>query len=319
MYTVQLMLTKNNRRYPECMISAVIVHSEGASSLATTSQDTAVRQASTDTQLVALWLHGRSLHTQRAYRSDVMRFLAFVNKPLHEVTLADIQGFADSLLDLAPASRGRTLSAVKSLLAFGHRLGYLAFDVGRPLRLPRQKNRLAERILSESDVHRLLALEPHRRNRVLLRLLYAGGLRVSELCTLTWRDAQERGDAGQVAVSGKGEKTRVVLLSAATWQELTGLRDGADADADGPIFGSRKGGHLDPSQVLRIVRAAARRAGIRARVSPHWLRHAHASHALDRGCPIHLVQATLGHESVATTGRYLHARPTDSSARYLAV
>lgn len=298
------------------MISAVIVHSEGASPLPTTSQPTA-RQASTDAQLVALWLHGRSPHTQRAYRSDVKRFLAFVDEPLRQVTLADVQGFADSLLGLAPASRGRTLSAVKSLLAFGHRIGYLAFDVGRPLRLPRQKNRLAERILSESDVQRLLAVEPHRRNRVLLRLLYAGGLRVAELCTLTWRDAQERGDAGQVAVSGKGEKTRVVLLSTATWQELTGLRDGADINA--PVFRSRKGGHLDPSQVLRIVRAAARRAGIRARVSPHWLRHAHASHALDRGCPIHLVQATLGHESVATTGRYLHARPTDSSARYLAV
>ena len=139
----------------------------------------------------------------------------------------------------------------------------------------------------------------------------------AELCTLTWRDAQERGDAGQVAVSGKGKKTRVVLLSPATWQELTGLRD--DAGADAPIFRSRKGGNLDPSQVLRIVRAAARRVGIRAQVSPHWLRHAHASHALDRGCPIHLVQATLGHASVATTGRYLHARPTDSSARYLAV
>jgi integrase/recombinase XerD len=302
------------------MIRSIIVHSDAASlggSVATVSQATTVRQASTDTQLLALWLHGRSLHTQRAYRADVQRFLAFVRKPLHQVTLADVQGFADSLLGLAPASQARTLSAVKSLLAFGHRVGYLTFDVGRPLRLPRQKNRLAERILLEADVHRLLALEPRRRNRVLLRLLYAGGLRVSELCTLKWRDAQERKDAGQVAVSGKGDKTRVVLLSVATWRELTGLRDSADADA--PIFRSRKGGHLNPSQVLRIVQAAARRAGIRARVSPHWLRHAHASHALDRGCPIHLVQATLGHASVATTGRYLHARPTDSSARYLGV
>jgi integrase/recombinase XerD len=68
---------------------------------------------------------------------------------------------------------------------------------------------------------------------------------------------------------------------------------------------------------MRIVRSAARRVGIEANVSPHWLRHAHASHSLDRGAPIHLVQATLGHASVATTGRYLHARPQDSSARYL--
>jgi integrase/recombinase XerD len=67
------------------------------------------------------------------------------------------------------------------------------------------------------------------------------------------------------------------------------------------------------------VGAAAQRAGFEGKVSPHWLRHAHATHALERGAPIHLVQATLGHTSVATTGRYLHARPTDSSARYLVV
>ncbi len=59
--------------------------------------------------------------------------------------------------------------------------------------------------------------------------------------------------------------------------------------------------------------------GVDKDVSPHWLRHAHASHALDRGAAVHLVQATLGHSSVATTGRYLHARPTESSSRYLAI
>jgi integrase/recombinase XerD len=102
------------------------------------------------------------------------------------------------------------------------------------------------------------------------------------------------------------------------WRDLQALR-AAPADDDGPVFGSRKGGHLTARQAQRLVDAAARRAGLRAGVSPHWLRHAHATHALERGAPIHIVQATLGHASVATTGRYLHARPTDSSARYLAV
>jgi integrase/recombinase XerD len=86
-----------------------------------------------------------------------------------------------------------------------------------------------------------------------------------------------------------------------------------------PVFVSRRGGLLDPSRVLRIVKAAAARAGIDAKASPHWLRHGHASHALDRGVPVHLVAATLGHASVATTGRYALARPSDSSSRYLAV
>ncbi len=74
---------------------------------------------------------------------------------------------------------------------------------------------------------------------------------------------------------------------------------------------------LLPAQIFRIVKAAAQRASLPAGISPHWLRHAHASHALDRGAPISLVQATLDHTSVQTTGRYRHARPNDSSLRYL--
>jgi site-specific recombinase XerD len=135
-------------------------------------------------------------------------------------------------------------------------------------------------------------------------------------------------------VFGKGGKTRAVLLSASTWKVLAALRaeasrqvgDMPDADAklapasaDAPVFLSRKGGALDPSAVHRVVKAAAARAGLPGEVSAHWLRHAHASHSLDRGAPIHLVQATLGHASVATTGRYLHARPSESSARFLGV
>jgi site-specific recombinase XerD len=237
--------------------------------------------------------------------------------------LGDVQAFATALAAeaaaLTPASQARALAAVKSLLAFGHRLGYLPFDVGGAVRLPRLRSALAERILSEADVHRLLALEPDARNRALLRLLYAGGLRVSELVALRWRDLQAR-DAGegQVTVYGKGGKTRAVLLPATVWGDLQALREGAAAE-EAPVFRSRKGGPLTARQAQRLVDAAAKRAGLRASVSPHWLRHAHATHALERGAPIHIVQATLGHASVATTGRYLHARPTDSSARYLAV
>ncbi|MDD3927165.1 MAG: tyrosine-type recombinase/integrase [bacterium] len=275
------------------------------------------RQADSDNQIIGLWLHGRSSNTMEAYRSDAERLRAFIGKPLHSVTLRDLQEFADTLSSLAPATQCRILSSVKSLFTCAYRLGYLQFNVGGQLRLPGIKSKLAERILPETDVQRMLALEPKPRNRALLRLLYAGGLRVSEICGLTWQDAASRDNAGQITVYGKGDKTRAVLLSADTWKEIAVLR--GDAAPDEPVFRSQKGGPLDRSQVIRIVRAAAKRAGIDTNVSPHWLRHAHASHALDRGCPIHLVQATLGHASVATTGRYLHARPSDSSARYLPV
>jgi site-specific recombinase XerD len=181
------------------------------------------------------------------------------------------------------------------------------------------RHALAERLLSEADVHRLLALEPDARNHALLRPADAGGLRASELVALRRRDPRPR-DAGegQVTVYGKGGKTRSVLLPASVWRDLLALRDAAADDA-GPAFRSRTGGPPACWRSRRPVAAAARRAGLRAGVSPDWLRHAYATHALERGAPIHLVQATLGRASVVTTGRSLHARPTDSSARSLAV
>ena len=250
-----------------------------------------------------------------AYAADIRAFLAQCGQPLRAVTLGDLQRFADSLAPLAPTSRARKLAAVKSLLATAHRLGYTAFDVGAALRLPPVKVTLGERILSEAEVHRMLALEPHPRNAALLRLTYGAGLRIAELCALAWRDLAPRDAAGQITLFGKGGKTRVVLLPEGLWRAVVALR--GTAAPDDPVFRSAKGGPLDPSAAHRVVKRAAARAGLSPAVSAHWLRHAHASHALDHGAPIHLVQATLGHASVATTGRYLHARPNDSSARYL--
>jgi integrase/recombinase XerD len=189
---------------------------------------------------------------------------------------------------------------------------------GAALRIPARRSRLAERILPEESVLRMLALETNKRNHALLRTLYASGLRVSEACALRWRDLTPAGDSGIISVLGKGEKERAVRLLAGVRAELQALR--GDAGADSPVFASRKGGGpLDRTAVERIVRTAARRAGITGNVSPHWLRHALASHALDRGAPIHVVQATLGHSSLTTTSRYSHARPGDSAGLYVAV
>ncbi|MFD0938199.1 tyrosine-type recombinase/integrase [Methylobacterium trifolii] len=208
-------------------------------------------------------------------------------------------------------------SALRRLSTFAQEFGFLRFNIGAAVRVPPIKNTLAERIMSEVDALLMIRQEPALQNRVLLTVLYGGGLRISEVCGVRWPDLTNLDEAGQATVFGKGGKTRVVLLSPATWKVLTALR--GEATADAPVFRSRKSGALDPSAVHRIVKAAAARAGLQTAVSAHWLRHAHASHSLDRGAPIHLVQATLGHASVATTGRYLHARPSESSARFLGV
>ncbi|MGD0778958.1 MAG: tyrosine-type recombinase/integrase [Candidatus Solibacter sp.] len=272
-----------------------------------------------DAQLIHIWLTTKtSSETRRAYASEITRFLAFVQKPLAQVTLAELQVYAEGLAQggLKITSQNRALTTIKSLLSFGQETGYVPFNVGAAVKLRPSRDQLAQRILEESEVAKLIEAAPEGRDRGLLRLLYASGVRAGELCGLKWRDALPRQEGGQITVFGKGGKTRTILLKPKIWQQLLSVKGAAGA-AD-PIFRSRNGGgQLDTSQVRRIVYAAAGKAGLEKKVSPHWLRHAHASHALERGAPVHLVQATLGHASLATTGRYLHARPTESSGFYI--
>jgi len=288
-------------------------------------------QADDDEHLVELWLHGKSKNTKGAYQRDLSQFLGFADLPLREVRLGDLQAWADHLEEkgLAPATRSRKLCTIKSLFSFGHRIGYLVYNVGAAISGPKVPNRLAERILSEEKLQRIIALESDLRNHALLRLFYVSGGRVSEVAVLEWRMVQERptGDGeenGQVVLEGKGEKVRSVLLTPSTWEVLMELQSREEGRGFGqpgdPVFRSQvTDGPLSRVQLWRIVRKAARNAGINKEVSPHWFRHAHASHALDRGAPAHLVQQTLGHESLATTSRYTHARPDDSSGSYLGV
>src|SRR5215469_4212792 len=307
-----------------------------------TPQESVLPEGTTDDQLIAMWLHEKAPLTQEEYTRDIAQFRDYVFVPLQRLTLPDLQAYADELklLDIKPATIARRLNSIKSLLSFAQKTGYIRFNIGTMVKVPKLKKTLAERIISEEQVITMLARETNKRNHALLRLLYASGIRVSEVCDLRWKDVQQRSDSGQITVFGKGEKTRTILLKSETYKELLSLRK--DASDDAPVFQSRGGGHgkagqaLDPSQVTRIVEAAALRAGIatysetiiqdgkqiqrkRSQVSPHWLRHAHASHALDNGASIAIVKETLGHESIETTAGYTHVRPGTSSAHYLKI
>jgi integrase/recombinase XerD len=281
-----------------------------------------------------MWLKHRPETTQEAYRRDIASLLEFTSRTLQQLTLLDLQNFADHLNGQAPTTVARKLSAVKSLLSFCYKSGYTVVNVGAALRLPKVQERLAQRIMSEAQMQRMLALEDDPRNHAILRLMYNAGLRVSEVINLTWNDVRDNQNGGQVRVFGKGGKERYVLISRETYEELLALR--GDSLDSAPVFRSRKSVHdgfLERGQVNRIVEEAAVRAGIavytevakdgqkvkRSRVSPHWIRHAHASHAIDRGAPLPLVRDTLGHASIATTNKYSHARPGTSSGQYLPI
>ena len=280
-----------------------------------------------DAHLIGLWLAGgSSVHTQRAYARDVAACRAWTGeRPLAALTLADLQGWRAHLQaqGQSASSINRRLAAVRSLLTFGQRTGYLQFNVGAAVRPLPQADRLAERILPERDtlnlIHAAGAATPQgRRNQALLQFLYYTGARVAEACGLQWRDLQDLAGARPVvAIHGKGGRTRHVALPLDCARAVAQLQPDP-ADPEAPVFRTRSGRALLPRAAGQIVRAAAVRAGLTERVSPHWLRHAHASHALDRGAAVHVVQHTLGHASLATTTRYVHVQPGESSGHSLA-
>lgn len=186
------------------------------------------------------------------------------------------------------------------------------------MKLPKLTDQRVRKVIDESKIHEMIFSELDTNNRLILRLLYSGGLRISELCSLKWRDLQERRDSGQVIIRGKGNKQRVVILSHGTWDDLFFYRENAPDSA--PVFPSQKGrGHLSRMQVLHLVKEPAARVGLSRKISPHWLRHSHTTHALERGASIILVKETLGHGSIATTQKYLHARLEESSSKFLVV
>jgi len=278
---------------------------------------TLVAADTTDAKLVALWIGSKkSAKTHRLYQAFYEAFAAFVQKPLQAITYNDLQSWAEQLTGSVNTKRV-TVYAIKSLFTFAHTTGYIRMNPAIVIKPPDAKNTLAQRILSEDQVLAMIHKTSKQRDNVLLRVLYASAGRISEVCGLTWGDVQPNGDTGQVTLFGKGGKTHAVKLSKATWQALQDYRQGAPDAA--PVFKSQKGGSLTAVQVHRLVKQAAQRAGIPGNVSAHWLRHSHASHALDRGANIALVRDTLGHSSLEVTSRYTHAKPNESSALYLAV
>jgi integrase/recombinase XerD len=124
--------------------------------------------ADTDEQLIALWVARHdSPNTRRNYQRQADRLRASVQKPLREVRLVDLHAYLVTVSG-APATRALTIAAIKSLLSFAQETGYIPFNVGKVLKTPSIKNVLAERILAEGDVLRMLALEPNLRNRAIL-------------------------------------------------------------------------------------------------------------------------------------------------------
>lgn len=287
---------------------------------------------------------GLSQHTLSAYRRDLATFGSWlasaptvdsdgadraggaaVLDDVARIARADLAGFVEHLATrpsgpLAPRSIARMLSSVRSFTAFAAAEGWLPLDPGASVRPPKAPMRLPKAI-SVHDMERLLGAaatsedDPVQlRDRALLELLYATGARISEAVGLSVDDVTTLSDAGGelsvVRVTGKGNKQRVVPLGsyarAAIDAYLVRARPvfAARGTSTPALFLGARGARLSRQSAWLVIQAAAERAGLAEHVSPHTFRHSFATHLLEGGADVRVVQELLGHASVATTQIY---------------
>jgi integrase/recombinase XerD len=262
-------------------------------------------------------------NTQLAYGRDLKDFagwLAARGRHFADATRAEIEGYlvAQEAAGLARATRARRLAAIRALYRFAHGEGWRADDPAIRLAAPARERRLPG-TLAEGEVAALLAAardhgraEDRLRNTSLMELLYATGLRVTELVSLPV--AAVRGDPAMILVRGKGGRERMVPLgpparaAVAAWLTARDAREaGAKVRSRFLFPGPGKEGHLSRMRCHGIIKELALVAGLDpAQVSPHTLRHAFATHLLAHGADLRVIQTLLGHADVTTTELYTH-------------
>jgi len=262
---------------------------------------------------------GLSRNTLLAYQRDVATFQRY----LRDRQVSDVREMSPPLLarfldhlhrsGLASSSRARALAAVRSLFRFLKQEGMIAANPTVSLRSTSRARRLPK-TLSLEEVTRLLDLPPRplpedHRDRAMVEVLYAAGVRVSELISL--RVDQCNLDVGYVGITGKGDKQRVVPIGRPAIEALQAYLLAArpallKQRSSRFVFVSRRGTPLTRQAFWKLLRARAHRAGIARIPSPHMLRHSFATHLLQRGADLRSVQAMLGHADIATTQIYTH-------------
>lgn len=274
---------------------------------------------------------GLAKNTLSSYRRDLRRYLDFLAQhqrdDLSQVSEADVAAFLAALRlgdsehpPLSASSAGRAIVAVRGFHRFAVREGNVDADTAGAIRPPTPARRLPKAIAVE-DVERLLeaagadGTPRAQRDRALLEVLYGTGARISEAVGLDIDDIDL--DAGMVRLFGKGSKDRMVPLGSYAKASLERyltvgrptLAAGAPSsrtarDSRAAVFLNARGGRLSRQSAWTVLRTAATRAGLTAGISPHTLRHSFATHLLDGGADVRVVQELLGHASVTTTQIY---------------
>lgn len=259
---------------------------------------------------------GASLNTIQAYGRDIKAFLISLEQQgLAGFDTADVSHILTFLASLqntgyASASICRMLIAIKVFYRFLQREGVIATHEVLTLHSPKLWQLIPD-ILNHEEVEKLISmpdiLTPQgSRDKAMIEVLYSSGLRVSELCSL---DIYSIG-TDSLKVLGKGSKERIVPIGepaiAAVDHYLIHFRGMWNADKEKALFVTRVGKRIDRTNVWRIIKGYVKQAGITKNISPHSLRHSFATHLLDNGADLRIIQDMLGHSSISSTERYTH-------------
>ena len=260
-----------------------------------------------------------SPNTLDAYMSDVNKFRDFLresDKEILEATIDDFRDFLAALNDVGilPRSQARILSSLRSFYGFLRLDGFLENDPTELLKTPKIGMRLPS-VLSVREIDDIinaidLSKPEGQRNRAMIEMLYSCGLRVSELCNLKLSHLYL--SEGFIRVTGKGDKQRLVPISQRAIAELEAYRIDRDrinikaGYSDFVFISERRKKSLSRIMVFHFIKELASAAGITKSISPHTFRHSFATHLLEGGANLRIIQAMLGHESIATTEIYTH-------------
>ncbi len=272
-----------------------------------------------DRFLDAIWMErGLSQNTLGAYRADLMtlgRGLAEENKSIDMAEKADLLAFIAKRVESGakPRSTARQLSSFRRFFRYIMREGLRDTDPTADIEMPRI-GRSLPKTLTEDEVDALLSApnteEPlGHRDRAMLELLYATGLRVSELINL--KQSQINFNQGVLRIVGKGDRERLIPLTEDSQRWIRDFIDGPRMEIllerqTDYLFPTRRGNRMTRQAFWHIIKRYAEKAGIRKKMSPHSLRHAFATHLLNRGADLRVVQLLLGHSDLSTTQIYTH-------------
>jgi integrase/recombinase XerC len=253
-----------------------------------------------------------SAHTLRAYRKDLEEFSKFVNIKPEDVELADVRGFIAEQIKsgLNKTSVSRRLASIRSFFKFLYREGYKRTNPAKLVSKPKLP-KLLPRFLSIDDAFALVERPAGTgflpaRDRAILELLYSSGLRVSEISSLNIDDINTK--EGFLKVKGKGRKERMVPVGSKAIDAIKSymVERIALKSKDRFLFLNRRGKGFSDRGVRRLVVKYARMTGISGKIGPHALRHTFATHLLQGGADLRVIQELLGHSSLSTTQKYTH-------------